>query len=221
MGKSTSRNKTERPAEPDHTSTKERLLHVAQELFAQRGFHATSTREITQRANTNVASLYFHWRTKEHLYLAVYRRLFEELTQLRQGLLELLDKELRTHTSVDEVLSPIADRIFDFFAANPDLARLNLHRMLEGGPLAVKVEQELENPFYQASARVFQRLTEEGVIHVKDPDLMPFTVEILLDLYFANPERLPRAFGVQGARFRTRMRTHFRHTFVQLLKAGR
>jgi hypothetical protein len=140
---------------------------------------------------------------------------------MRQGLLELLEEGLQAHKSLDAVLSPIADRIFDFFAANPDLARLNLHRMLEGGPLAVKVEQELENPFYQASARVYQRLTEEGLIQVGDPEFMPFTVETLLDLYFANPERLQRALGLRGAAFRARMRTHFRRTFVRLLTAGR
>jgi len=220
VGRLSSLKKPQPPAEPDSSSTKERLLHVAQDLFAQKGFHATSTREITRRANTNVASLYFHWRTKENLYLAVYRRLFHQLTQVRQGMLELLEEGLRAHKSLDAVLSSIADRAFDFFAANPDLARLNLHRMLEGGPLAVKVEQELENPLYQAATQVYQRLTEEGIIQVSDPEFMPFSLEILLDLYFANPERLERALGLRGAALRTRMRTHFRRTFVRLL-AGR
>jgi AcrR family transcriptional regulator len=122
------------------SSTKERLLQVAQDLFAQKGFHAASTREITQRANTNVASLYFHWRSKENLYLAVYRRLFQQLTQVRQGMIDLLEEGLRAHKSLEAVLYPIADWAFDFFAANPELARLNLHRILEGGALAVKVE---------------------------------------------------------------------------------
>jgi AcrR family transcriptional regulator len=216
----TSFKKTEPPAEPESSSTKERLLQVAQALFAQKGFHATSTREITRQANTNVASLYFHWRSKENLYLAVYRRLFHQLTQMRQGMLELLEEGLRTHKSLAAVLYPIADRAFEFFAAHPDLARLNLHRMLEGGPLAVKVEQEFENPLYQAAARVYQRLTEEGVIEVSDPEFMPFSLEILLDLYFANPERLQRALGLRGPALRARMRSHFRKTFVRLL-AGR
>lgn len=220
MGRSTSLKKTEPPVEPESSSTKERLLQAAQKLFAQKGFHATSTREITRQAKTNVASLYFHWYTKEQLYLAVYRRLFHQLTRMRQGMLELLEEGLQAHKSLEALLYPIADRAFDFFAANPDLARLNFHRMLEGGPLAVKVEQELENPLYQAAARVYQRLTEEGIIQVSDPEFMPFSLEILLDLYFVNPERLERALGLRGTALRTRMRTHFRRTLVRLL-AGR
>jgi AcrR family transcriptional regulator len=55
--------------EQESSSTKERLLQVAKELFVQKGFHGTSTREITQRARTNLSSLYFHWQSKENLYL--------------------------------------------------------------------------------------------------------------------------------------------------------
>jgi AcrR family transcriptional regulator len=52
VGRPTSLKKPELLAEPESSSTKERLLQVAQELFAQKGFHATSTREITRRAHT-------------------------------------------------------------------------------------------------------------------------------------------------------------------------
>lgn len=220
MVRSASLKSAEHFPEQDPSSTKERLLQVAQELFARKGFHATSTREITRRANTNVASLYFHWRSKENLYLAVYRRFFQQLTQVRQGMVDLLEEGLRAHKSLEAVIYPVADRAFDFFAANPDLARLNLHRMLEGGALAVKVEQEFENPLYQAAALFSQRLTEEGFIQVSDPEFLPFSLEILLDFYFANPERLQRALRLSRTALRARTRTHFRRTLVRLL-AGR
>jgi AcrR family transcriptional regulator len=216
----TPRERPENFPEQDPSSTKERLLQVAQELFAQKGFYATSTREITRQANTNVASLYFHWRSKENLYLAVYHRLFQQLTQMSKDVVDLLEEGLRTHKSLEAVIYPVADRAFSFFATNRDLARLNFHRMLEGGALAVKVEQEFENPLYQAMARCYQRLTEEGLIQVSDPEFLPFSLEILLDLYFVNPERLERALGLSRTALRVRMRTHFRATFVRLLAGG-
>jgi len=116
MRRATSLEKTEPPVEPNGSSTKERLLQAAQKLFAQKGFHVASTREMTRQANTNVASLYYHWHTKEQPYLAVYRRLFHQLAQRRQGMLELLEEGLRTHKSAETLLYPIADRAFDFFA---------------------------------------------------------------------------------------------------------
>ena len=96
-------------------STKERLLQVAKELFAQKGFHGASTREITQRAGTNLSSLYFHWQSKENLYLAVYRQLFQELTALAQEVTDLLEDGLHARRRLEEVIDPVTDRIFTFF----------------------------------------------------------------------------------------------------------
>jgi AcrR family transcriptional regulator len=44
-----------------------RLLLGAVEAFAERGFHATTTRDIAGRAGMSPAALYIHYRTKEEL----------------------------------------------------------------------------------------------------------------------------------------------------------
>ena len=185
------------PPAQDNRATKARLLQVATALFAQKGFHGVSTREITRQAKANLSSLYFHWRSKENLYLAAYRDLFHRLVELTQEFFALLEEGLRTHESLEQVIYPLADLVFDFYEANPELARLNLHRVLEDGAVAMQVEQEFENPFYHTLARCYQRLTEAGFIQVSDPEFLPFSLEILLDLYFANPKRLERTLGMR------------------------
>lgn len=50
--------------------TGQRLLNAAGELFAERGFHATSVREICDKAKTNVSSIRYHYGDKEALYEA-------------------------------------------------------------------------------------------------------------------------------------------------------
>lgn len=204
--------------EQENSSTKERLLQVAKELFAQKGFHGASTREITQRANTNLSSLYFHWQSKENLYLAVYRQLFQELLALAQEVTDLLEDGLHVRKRLEEVLDPVTDRIFTFFDANPELARLNLHRVLEDGALAIQIEEEFENPLYHAVARCYQRLTEEGLVKVSDPELLPFALESLLDRYFASPVHVERSLGLAPKALKMRLRNHFRETFLRLLK---
>lgn len=176
----------------ENGSTKERLLQVAKDLFAQKGFHGASTREITQRASTNLSSLYFHWQSKENLYLAVYRQLFQELTALAQEVTDLMEDGLHARKRLEEVIDPVTDRIFTFFDANRELARLNLHRVLEDGALARQIEEEFENPLYRAVARCYQRLTEEGLVKVSDPELLPFALESVLDRYFASPVQVER-----------------------------
>ncbi len=210
--------KAELSPEQANGPTKERLLQVAKELFAQKGFHGTSTREITRRAETNLSSLYFHWQSKENLYLAVYRHLFQLLSDLAQEVIDLLEEGLRSRKPLEEVVDPIVDRALDFFANHRELARLNLYRVLEDGALAEKIEKEFAGPLYQAVARCYQRLTEEGLIGVSDPELLTFSLEILLDYYFANPRYLERSLGLNPKEARVRLRRHFRETFLRLLK---
>jgi AcrR family transcriptional regulator len=48
-------------------SAREEILDAAAELFAQRGYAATSTRLIAERVGIRQASLYYHFRTKEQI----------------------------------------------------------------------------------------------------------------------------------------------------------
>ncbi|MZE76897.1 TetR/AcrR family transcriptional regulator [Streptomyces xinghaiensis] len=44
-----------------------RLVKAAVEAFAERGYHATTTRDIASRAGMSPAALYIHYKTKEEL----------------------------------------------------------------------------------------------------------------------------------------------------------
>ncbi|UGY90557.1 TetR/AcrR family transcriptional regulator [Streptomyces gobiensis] len=50
-----------------------RLLLAAVEAFAERGFHATTTRDIASRAGMSPAALYIHYKTKEELLYQISR----------------------------------------------------------------------------------------------------------------------------------------------------
>ncbi|MGX2998098.1 TetR/AcrR family transcriptional regulator [Streptomyces sp. JNUCC 64] len=50
-----------------------RLLVAAVEAFAERGYHATTTRDIAARAGMSPAALYIHYRTKEELLHRISR----------------------------------------------------------------------------------------------------------------------------------------------------
>ncbi len=54
-------------------STKERILEKAESLFAEKGFHGVSIREITTAAKCNMASVHYHFNSKLNLYLEVFR----------------------------------------------------------------------------------------------------------------------------------------------------
>lgn len=59
----------------------ERILHHAIEVFAELGFRATTVREICSRANVNVASVNYYFRSKEALYNKALAFAIEEANQ--------------------------------------------------------------------------------------------------------------------------------------------
>jgi AcrR family transcriptional regulator len=65
-------------AEP--AQTRQRVLDAARELFAARGFHGTTMREIAQRAGVNLAAAHYHFGAKDALYLDVLRAQFSDVT---------------------------------------------------------------------------------------------------------------------------------------------
>jgi AcrR family transcriptional regulator len=63
----------------DPDATRRRILAAAGDLFAERGFLATTMREIAQRARVNLAAAHYHFGSKQALYLEVVRGVFDEL----------------------------------------------------------------------------------------------------------------------------------------------
>lgn len=63
-------------------TTFDRLLHTAIEVFAERGFRATTVREICSRAKVNVASVNYYFRSKEALYSRAIALAIAEANQL-------------------------------------------------------------------------------------------------------------------------------------------
>jgi len=62
-----------RSRKQSQSETRQRLLDAAGELFAEKGFRLTGTREICRKAGTDIAAIHYHFGNKENLYEAVLR----------------------------------------------------------------------------------------------------------------------------------------------------
>jgi len=70
-------------------STKDRILGAAEELFAQHGFSGTSLRQVTSRADVNIAAVNYHFGSKENLVNEVFRRRMDVMSGQRMERLHL------------------------------------------------------------------------------------------------------------------------------------
>ncbi|HQU33223.1 MAG: hypothetical protein B7Z68_04025 [Acidobacteria bacterium 21-70-11] len=85
--------------------TRQRLLDVAETLFAEHGFAATSVRDITSAAACNLAAVNYHFRDKQNLYLEVFRR---RLAALRDRRIASISEARSGAGSLEAVLGAFA-----------------------------------------------------------------------------------------------------------------
>jgi len=57
--------------------SRDEILKAAMHLFANRGFHETSMSEVAREAHVSKALIFWHFKTKEELFVAVLNRLLE------------------------------------------------------------------------------------------------------------------------------------------------
>ena len=86
----------------DSRDTKDRLLDAAERLYAERGLAGASLRAITTAAGTNLASVNYHFGSKEALIDAVFSRRLKPINRTR---LEWLDRlEAEGDPSLEEIV---------------------------------------------------------------------------------------------------------------------
>ncbi len=103
-------------------SAREAIREAAIELFAEKGFAATSTREICERARVTKPVLYYHFESKDQLYREL---LLDAYNESRKQILLAAQRG----GSVREKLTEVLAAEFELTRKNPSLSVL-FFRML-------------------------------------------------------------------------------------------
>ncbi|MFM0596587.1 MULTISPECIES: TetR/AcrR family transcriptional regulator [Paraburkholderia] len=84
--------------------TKSRILDAAETLFIECGYEAMSLRQITSRAEVNLAAVNYHFGSKESLIHSMLSRRLDKLNQERLKLLDRFDDMLGARLTCEHVL---------------------------------------------------------------------------------------------------------------------
>jgi len=146
-------------SENDLDTTRDRILEAAGELFADRGFEATTIRDICQAAGANVAAVNYYFRDKERLYVeAVVRAHRWRLDQA-----QLPDWDPRT---------PPREKLVDFIATffrrvlgGPDDAwrtRLVMREIMHPSSACAEIAQSNIRPQFEILQNILRELLPAG-----------------------------------------------------------
>lgn len=179
--------------------TKERLLEEALRLFALKGVDAVGTRELAGAADTNVASIAFHFGNKEGLYSAVIEAVAGELATIHH---RALASAKSASDAADEDAAKRASRIM----ANLVAALLRSHRsqwmslllqreFIAPTPSFAKIYSRAIEPTLSAISRLVARSTGQDGTN-QDTKVLAYAVFIMASAFARNKITFLRFAGL-------------------------
>ena len=119
------------PGSARPSEVRDRIFASALHHFSEKGFAATSLREVSFDAQTTKPMIYYYFRSKEGLYSSIVQEILEEMAgHIRQA--------LPADATASERLIAFCDRYLDYFLAHENVIALVLREVfgLGGAPMA-------------------------------------------------------------------------------------
>ena len=152
--------------------TKDRILDVAEEIFAEKGYSATSMRTITSRANVNLAAVNYHFGSKAQLYHAVFQRRVAPMNKKRIEMLDALEQKASGNPlDLEDILRAFVEPALKA-SLNPKQGGANFIRLLgrthaEPGPevhdFLPLLYQDVKDRYRGALAKTLPHLSQEDL----------------------------------------------------------
>jgi len=117
------------------------IVAIASELFSQKGFRGTTTKEIADQAGVSEAIIFRHFATKDDLYRAILDFKVRQVTDRMQQNLN----EAASRKDDDAYFGSLAFEMLEFHSKDRTFMRLLLFSALEG--------HDLSEIFFYSTAR--------------------------------------------------------------------
>lgn len=141
------------------------IVDIAAELFSQKGFRGTTTKEIADRVGVSEAIIFRHFATKDDLYASILSSKIQQGTE-------------RMKTQLDEAASRRDDQAFfgmlayemlEFHCKDESFIRLLLYSALEGHDLSTFVFHSAARDFKDRIHRYIQQRVADGAFRHINP----------------------------------------------------
>lgn len=106
----------------ERPDTKTRILDAAEKLFGEKGFDATSLRDITTEADVNLAAVNYHFQSKDSLIEATIIRGAGPINRKRLAMLDAAGPKATVEQIVEAFVGPVLEQDFEPMA--PLMARV-------------------------------------------------------------------------------------------------
>jgi AcrR family transcriptional regulator len=154
------------------------ILRAAEHEFAERGYDAARVDRIAARARVNKAMLYYHYGSKQALYVAILREMFGAVGARARA---IADGPGLPSDKLDAFIAAVVDEA----SARPWFPPVMLRELASGGAHFDAETLGIMNRIYGAVHNLIVEGQQKGEFHDVDPLLFYLTVMPTILCFFA------------------------------------
>jgi AcrR family transcriptional regulator len=160
------------PAKKASSETRERVLEVAERLFAERGLDAVSIRDIVAAAGAHLGAINYHFGTKDRLIEAVFERRLVPSAQEQLRALQAVEKSAGDgppplEAVLEAIFRPVVHGAMEPKRGGATFGKLMARSLVDPNPIMEKVMHSHFTPVVKrvdaALLRAMPNLTPEDV----------------------------------------------------------
>ena len=179
--------KKRRPRGDTHAA----LFRAAAQEFAERGYEPARVDRIAFRARVNKAMLYYHYRSKQELYVEVLRDMFRAVGVRARA---IADAPGPADAKLDTWIAAIVEEA----AARPWFPPIMLRELASGAPHIDEATFAMMNGVYLAVRDVIAQGQREGLFCDADPLLTYLMLLPPILIFFARQRVIAQRKSVHG-----------------------
>ncbi|BFH68295.1 MAG: TetR/AcrR family transcriptional regulator [Paenibacillus dendritiformis] len=172
-------------ANPKMTEKQERIVKAAIEVFAQKGFAASSTSEIAQRAGVAEGTIFRHYKTKKDLLLSIVAPSIVKLIApfVLREFKDVLDTE---YESYDQFLRAVIENRIDFLHHNMSLVRIVLQELPFHPDLQAQLQEIVVSQVKERFEKIIRRFQAEGkLVELPTGTVIRLTASVIIGYVLA------------------------------------
>lgn len=180
---------------PKNLEMRGRIVQAAAQLFARRGYHGTSTREVARLAGVPENTLFRHFGHKEELFWAALRLCSTDL-KIRVDILD----SIAEGEALEVAFPRIVEMLRDTITSKPDLLRMIAVAFLELPWKAEAYCKEYFAPLFLVLNRYLAEKIESNKVRDMDPTIVTVALVMTVMMHpwiskFVDTDKLPDSSG--------------------------
>ena len=157
---------------------RQQILSTAKILFIQQGYHGLSMRQIAEALGVSKAALYYHFRDKEELLLAILDSYLDQMeTSLQKIRQEQVGARRQIRTLVELILFQPADQRAVIRLSSQEMAQLSQ-------PARQAFDRAYHRKFLDPIRSIFQEGIQSGELRPVDPTVATWALLGMMYPYF-------------------------------------